>query len=652
MAEATDASESPGPDAGGAGLDPRTAAPERGLPSRASRAASALGGRPLTLAAGAAAAAPIVTSTVRAVRSGWEPTDDKAIIATRAYDVLTRHPPLVGQYSMAGVVTGHPTHDLGPTLYWLLAGPARFANPAGMAVTMGAVNVAAVLATVALARARGGRALMLATAVAVPVMSMSLAAETFHDIWNPAVALFPFLLLILLCWSVACGRYRLLPVTALVASFVVQAHLGYLPPTLGMLAIAVVGLAVARRAGRRAGGRGVAGFGVAALLVAVVCWAPTIADEASGHPGNITSVVRTATAPKATLGLHVGETAVVRAVGVRPWWLTVPGSRWDRKHDVRATPSPTRSVTAIALLAALALVAAMAALRRRPDVAAAALIGLVLCAALGAVAAETPTVPVLAATVGYTLWWGSQVGMWVWLVLAWAAWLALVGAGRALAARRATSPERRVRWVAYRRPALASAAGLAAAAIASTAAVAAEQPDQHVALYRPIAAIDARLDAAIPRGHTVRLNGTLDVATQPFKAAVRYGLARRGIRVLSRGAANRNGDWYELDHRRYDTVVTLTDRPRRPGSRASLLVHVRFTERGAASSVFVWLSRRHGGTAPRRRASRHGRRARPAHRRRGGSSSVLSRRAIRPSRIVKRSRPRAGSAKAGASHVQ
>ena len=134
----------------------------------------ALAGRPLTLAAGAAAALPVAGSTARAVRTGWEPTDDKAIIATRAWDVLTRHPPLVGQYSEAGYVTGHPAHDLGPMLYWLLAVPVRIGGPAAMAVTMGIVNVAAVLAAVALARAGGGRPLMLMTAVAIALMSTCL----------------------------------------------------------------------------------------------------------------------------------------------------------------------------------------------------------------------------------------------------------------------------------------------------------------------------------------------------------------------------------------------------------------------------------------------------------------------------------------------
>ena len=107
------------------------------------RRAPPLGGWPLTVAAGAAAGLPVVVSTVHAVQVGWEPTDDKAIIATRAHDVLTWHTPLVGQYSEAGYVIGRPTHDLGPMLYWLLALPARLGDPVAMAVTMGIVNLAA-----------------------------------------------------------------------------------------------------------------------------------------------------------------------------------------------------------------------------------------------------------------------------------------------------------------------------------------------------------------------------------------------------------------------------------------------------------------------------------------------------------------------------
>jgi hypothetical protein len=544
----------------------------------------ALAGWPLTIAAGAAAGLPVVVSTVHAVQIGWEPTDDKGIIATRAHDVLTAHTPLVGQYSEAGIVIGRDTHDLGPMLYWLLALPARLADPVWMAVTMGIVNFVAVLATVALARRRGGLPLMLATAVAIPLMCMSLPAEACHDIWNPSAALLPFLLLIFLCWSVACGDACLLPVAVLVASFVVQAHLGYLAASAGMLVVALVGLAF--------GGRHRLPWALAAVLVGLLCWQPAIIDEATGHPGNLTLVVRTATTSKPTLGLRVGENAVARALGVRPWWLIDPATRWDRKYDVVAPQGRLRVLTTIALLAALGAIAVIGALRRRRDLATAAVIGLVLCAALASVAAQTPTTPVLAATVAYSLWWGSQCGMWVWLIVAWSASLLVRARVRAPA-----------RWI----PAAAALTGLAAAAAVGTTEAAGEKPDQHVALYRPIARIDGRLNRAIAPGEPIRYDGNLNVATQPVKASIRYDLVRHGGRVLSNGAWVRNGRWYELDHHVYDATVTLTDRRRRPGRNAALLIRVGYTERGLHSSVYVWMARsprRPAAPSAARRASR------------------------------------------------
>src|SRR4029453_395205 len=107
--------------------------------------------------------------------------------------------------------------------------------------------------------------------------------------------------------------------------------------------------------------------------------------------------------------------------------------RWSRKDDVRRAAGSVRTATTVALLGALALVVVLGFVRRRRAVRAPAAIGLVLCAALAAEAAHTPVPRVLSATLGYTMWWGSQVGMWVWLVVAWSAWLALTPGVRALA---------------------------------------------------------------------------------------------------------------------------------------------------------------------------------------------------------------------------
>ena len=56
---------------------------------------------------------------------------------------------------------------------------------------------------------------MLASALGIALMCQSLPTESLHDIWNPAAALFPFLALVFVGWSLACGEHRLLPLAAL-----------------------------------------------------------------------------------------------------------------------------------------------------------------------------------------------------------------------------------------------------------------------------------------------------------------------------------------------------------------------------------------------------------------------------------------------------
>lgn len=561
--------------------------------------AAKLGNDLLTLAAGLAAAIPVIDATVKAVQAGWVPVADRGIIATRAHDVFTSHAPLVGQYSLAGEVTGRVTHSLGPMLFWLLAPAAYNGSDTGMTVTMGVLNTGCIIGAVALARRRGGRVLMVMTAVAIALMCQSLAAETFHDVWNPSAGLFPFTLMIFLCWSLACGDYKLLPLTVLIASFTVQTHLTYLPPTLALLAVGLGGLAAGGIGRRRRGATGprrrtLLGWGFATVLVGALCWSATIDGQLTEHPGNLTLVLESATKQKATLGDEAGWHAVVHAVGIVPWWLQTPKSRWQRKYEVRSTPSALATNSTIAILAALALVALVASLRRRRDVATLALSALVLCPALASVAASTPTPRRLSATLGYTIWWGSQAGMVVWLALAWVLALVLGWALRK-AARRVPHPAARVVALGS---VLLTLAGIGGAAAVGNAVAAQATPDEHATLYRPIKAIDRRLAQMVPRGGSVVLEGVLDGATEPIKPSLRYFLVARGTRVLAPGSDLRLGTWYELYKRPYREAIYLSDVARSPVKHAPLAFDVSFREGTTVNTVYVWISHRPGRSAP------------------------------------------------------
>src|SRR5947209_18545365 len=152
--------------------------------------------------------------------------------------------PLVGQYSFAGSVTGKLTYSFGPLLYWLLAPAAHVGAPASFVLTMAIANTACVLGAVALARRRGGPWLMVVAAAGIGLMCRSLAANNFYDIWNPSAGLFPLLALVFVCWSLACGEYRLLPLAALLASFELQCEAAFVPPALAALVIGLAGATV------------------------------------------------------------------------------------------------------------------------------------------------------------------------------------------------------------------------------------------------------------------------------------------------------------------------------------------------------------------------------------------------------------------------
>jgi hypothetical protein len=557
----------------------------RRQPFAAARTAQVNHGLLLALALGLIAAVPVIAATLHGAIDGWLPAGDQANIATRAHDVFTSRSSLVGLHSDASAAINRDVYSLGPMLFWLLAVPSRLGSPVWMTLTMGLVNSAAIIGAVVLAGRRGGSVLMFITAVGLILMARSLAPEVLHDVWNPSAGLFPFTLLIFLCWSLACGEYRLLALTVLVASFVVQCQLAFVPPCLGLLAVGLGGLALSLRrptAERHPplapGRRRVWPWMTAALVVAVACWTPPAIDQIRGKPGNLTNVVRAASAHTTKLGATVGWHAVVRAVGVPPWWLRNPASPWNKKYEVRTSSSALATGATVLILVALLAIAAIGVIRRRAELWAGALIALMLCAGLFAVAEATPTKRVLAETLGYTLWWGSPAGMFVWGVIAWSA-VAMVS---------------ELRLPRVRLPAFAAAGGavaMTAVAVAAAAAVAvAQSPDYHVPEYGPVAKIYAGLGRGVPARRTVRLLGYLGNRTFRFKMAARFALIRRGVRPLSPGIDVRLGTWYSLDHHRYDCTVYVKDGTSRPATQAARVARFNFEDGTGSYPVTVWVS--------------------------------------------------------------
>jgi hypothetical protein len=518
------------------------------------------------VASGLVASLPAILSTAHGLAVHWTPVGDDAVIATRSYDVLTSHSPLVGQYSASSVVLGQPSHSLGPMLYWLLAVPARL-GPVAMTLTMGALNTAATFGAVAIARRRGGTPLMVLAASAIVVTATSLVGHVYSDVWNPAAGLLPFTLLIFLAWSIGCGDVRLLPLAAVVASFAIQCHLTFLLPAVGVMLVAVAGLVTARlRPSRR--------ILIATGIAFLVCWSGPLLDEVVHRPGNVEVLVRTAFSGQSTLGFESGVRAVTHTVGVPPWWLGIRAGEDDRIVDIVRAPSAWSIASAAIALAALVALLVLAVRRGRRDVALAAAIALVLCFAIGLVAGGNPTKGLLVLSLGYTLWWGSFAGAWAWLTLAVGLVVLLAG--------------RHTRLVA--RPAVV--AGLAVlGAIVSIVRVAYAGPGEDLTRmhFRPMRELARRLDGAIPERGTVSVVASeRGLGSQyDYETGSIYALRSGGRRVVTDQVGSLGGSYDPRSHAP-DYVVriqretaplpaqarVLKRLPRDPGTPAALVVTV------------------------------------------------------------------------------
>ncbi len=495
----------------------------------------------LELAAGLLAALPVLVSGIHSALVGWVALGDDAVIATRSYDVLTTHTPLLGQHSASSALLGSgPQNSLGPMLYWLLALPARLLDPRFLPLVVAIAATLAIITCTVLARRRGGPALMFATAISIAVMSASIEPQTLSDVWNPAVPLMPLLALAFVTWSIAVGDYRLLPLAVVLASFAAQAHLTFVLPAALLMAVAVTGLVTGRRSLPPGQLRR---WVVIAAVVGLVCWAPPLVDQAVHRPGNLVQVAKSAAAGAPTLGGGAAWHAVVRAGGLVPWWARPPRDPLGRLADVSRTPPAVAVAAALALVAWLAAAIVLGLRRRRRDVAAAAVQGLGLLLAVAAVAGGTPSGNNLFISISYTLWWASPAGLFAWLVAGWSAAVLL---------------RPRLPATAGRFRAVAVGIAFAATALAGVLVAARTGPERLQSAYRPTRTVADRLERSA-RGSTVLVEVPGGSSGFDFRFDIEAGLVfelrRRGIRVVTRDLPL--GSQYEAQGSGYDRSVRV-----------------------------------------------------------------------------------------------
>lgn len=283
----------------------------------------------LPILAVAVALVPVVAAIVFALVHHWLPAGDDAVIAIRAHDVFSRHPPLVGMPSTLTV----PGHDVvvahpGPLLFWVLAIPDRLAGarPVGILVGAALINVFGILGSAWAARRVGGNGAGLAVLAVLAAECLALGRNALAEPWNATVALLPLSAVLFLTWAASLGDGAALVLCVAGASFIGQVHALYLPLAVVMTGIAIAGFVATRWSERRAETRGGGGWRPlgAAAVVGLLAWSGPLVDQVRNHPGNLVQLLRSFTTPQPTTGLAYGMDVVVRAIGVPPFWVRTP----------------------------------------------------------------------------------------------------------------------------------------------------------------------------------------------------------------------------------------------------------------------------------------------------------------------------------------
>jgi hypothetical protein len=421
----------------------------------------------------ASLAIPFVVVIAVSLTRTWWPWGDQALIELRTHDVGGPLNPLVGSYSRFGWY--HP----GPLGFWVLAAPYRLlgARPAGMLVASALVHASAIGGCLVLAHRRGGRPLAALCALTLALLLRGFGLDAVVDVWNPYLPMFALAFLVLATWSVLEGEVGLLPVVVAVSCLAWQTHIGYLPVSVMLAAVALGGGAwrlIAARTGRSAGdgddGGGDDGDGAPAarrwrrpavigaltLATAIVCLAPIALDQLTVTPGNLGAIL---TSLNGGQGPAIGRRAAVRIAGA----YLAPGGVWLTSIDT-AQPMTTQLVPlragALGLVASFGAVAAALVLARR-----AGAHGAARFAALTGASAAVGVVSV-SRTVGepvypYLFTWLLPVSALLWLSVAWCAFEVLRRAPRVVASGVG-------RWA----PAAAAAVALVTAGVAGATATA------------------------------------------------------------------------------------------------------------------------------------------------------------------------------------
>jgi len=246
----------------------------------------------------AAAVAPFVPAAVQFVERGVPDylfTGDGATLELRTLHAA-HGVQLLGPYSRF-----HWSHP-GPTFFYLAAPIYEAFHEHGPALNlfMFVVNLVGAVAIVLVARRLRGDPFAWIVAALLAVLELVALPFLQTGEWNPVSPIFPLVLLSFLAAAVASGLIGLLPAFALIASAIVQTHIGYLPEVAVLCGVAAAG-ALWRMSSRREGQwhlqRTDWWIALATAAVLMACWSLPLYESAAHRPGNLRQLLEFFSAP-------------------------------------------------------------------------------------------------------------------------------------------------------------------------------------------------------------------------------------------------------------------------------------------------------------------------------------------------------------------
>jgi hypothetical protein len=206
-------------------------------------------------------------------------------------------------------------------MFWFLAAFERVGGDSGILFGTAIVNAACIGGALLIGYRRGGAVLTAWLAAFLAVLGHALGAAFLLDPWNPRLPVTGLVLFMLLAWSVACRDRAMWPWLVGVASWEIQAHVGFAAVVLAVTALVIGGrsLVLARARSPRSRSTGWRW----AVVTGLVLWAAPIGQQLVGRRGNLEALVRFAVGrSEPTLGLRYSIHVAANQLSLSPPWAT------------------------------------------------------------------------------------------------------------------------------------------------------------------------------------------------------------------------------------------------------------------------------------------------------------------------------------------